>query len=425
MGVVHSKIAAVAVISVILLAGCGTPINTPTAQAPVPTDSRQQSPVAIPKQIAAGSVHLFGSSTPGGMPLQVFKASNVVKLTGSGYLDSEGSVWLWGSGRDGRLGDGQTSKQASFVSAASPQKVPGLPPVADIAAGPNYSSYFVATEGGEVYAWGQLSETLLGRPATSLDSTAAGTPTKVPGLRDIVAVRRGQALDRAGTVWVWGEGGLGQLGDGKKASDLYSPSEIERNAASTPRKLEGLPQVRALLPGSMAISTDGDLFMWGTWGHDPIKPTKVEGIPKVRDAARVDDDSIQVVTQDGKVLANKLIESLTSTPEDDQTDYSKPPQLKELPAISGNAMSVVPGAYDKFLIIDEQGFIWGYDGYRYGSEYGANSDLKILRLYAAGTPTLAPDPRPSDRSALLIPRRVEKPTKVLQVMPNEALLIGE
>jgi alpha-tubulin suppressor-like RCC1 family protein len=94
-------------------------------------------------------------------PVQVIGLTNVLAISAGGHLSvalkSDGTVWAWGSGQNGQVGDG-------------------------------------------------------GSPADRL------TPVQVSGLTNVLAISAGLdhalALKNNGTVWAWGYNGFGQIGDG-------------------------------------------------------------------------------------------------------------------------------------------------------------------------------------------------------------------
>jgi hypothetical protein len=99
-------------------------------------------------------------------------------------LKSDGTVWAWGSGQYGQLGDG------NFSGMATPVQVSALTTVTAIAGGDYHSL----------------------------------------------------ALKSDGTVWAWGNGNLGQLGDGNFYVTGY-------NGAATPVQVNGLFAIVAIAAG--------------------------------------------------------------------------------------------------------------------------------------------------------------------------------
>ncbi len=161
-------------------------------------------------------------------------------------VTTDGSVWAWGWGLYGQLGN------ASAGSSLAAIKVAGLPPVAQVAAGAQHS--LALARDGSVWAWGDNSARQLGDGST----TGSLTPVRVGALSDIVAIssyaKTNLARDSAGRVWAWGYGTRGALGDGSY-DDRTSPFIVP-----------GLPEIKVIAAGnfvSLAIATDGSVWMWG------------------------------------------------------------------------------------------------------------------------------------------------------------------
>jgi alpha-tubulin suppressor-like RCC1 family protein len=229
-------------------------------------------------------------------------------------IDTAGSLYTWGSNRDGELGNGvpgnrlAPGKLALSLGATSSSPGNGTPGVnarvIQIAAGVEHS---LALGTGEVYwAWGSNYSGNLGNGSTvdqptpikialaGVDSLAAGTdasmalksdgtvlswgynsygelgdgtttgramPGSVAGLTGIrkLSFKYAHALALAGngTVWAWGSNSAGELGDGSKTN------------RSTPVKVLGLEggspvvQVVAGVSNSLALRADGTVWAWG------------------------------------------------------------------------------------------------------------------------------------------------------------------
>jgi alpha-tubulin suppressor-like RCC1 family protein len=204
-------------------------------------------------------------------------------LVHSMVLTSEGGVWTWGDGHDGRLGHGNEIQQNV------PKRVRRLTNVTDIAAGGRHS--LAVGEGGVVYIWGNNRYGQLG-----LGDQGGGThpikrtyakrshirqrlvPTFVNGVDGVVAVAAGRgyslALSRDGTVMACGENGEGQLGLGDTA---------QRNTFTVVAGLRGVVDIDAGGGHSIAVTCEGEVWTWGR-GHGGddeetqwLVPTKMTG----------------------------------------------------------------------------------------------------------------------------------------------------
>ena len=108
---------------------------------------------------------------------------------------------------------------------------------------------------GAVLTWGQGAAGQLGDGTFYTNSPyGSSTPVEASGLSDVVAVAAGfehsLALKSDGTVWAWGYGEYGQLGDGS----FYTNSTI---GSATPVEVSGLSGVVAVAGGgahSLAVS---------------------------------------------------------------------------------------------------------------------------------------------------------------------------
>jgi alpha-tubulin suppressor-like RCC1 family protein len=122
-------------------------------------------------------------------------------------LRSDGSVWAWGDGSFGALGSRVVRSMAG-----DPVRVSGLEHVVAISAG-SYSGYALLRD-GTVWAWGRGVDGELGNGSGS----NRVVPTQVLKLTSVVKVVGGgdmaYALDERGQLWAWGSDVYGQLGDG-------------------------------------------------------------------------------------------------------------------------------------------------------------------------------------------------------------------
>ncbi len=209
-----------------------------------------------------GSVWSMGSNTGGqlGAPLATVNTpapvvpalSGVTAVAASGMASAaavtDGSTFTWGSNLDGQLGI------ATVLSRSVPSIIPSLNNVRQIAAG---SSHSVALKtDGTVWAWGSNGFGQLGQGPTG--PLMSSVPVQVPGLANIDEISAAGQYTLArrgdGSVWVWGNGGLG-VGAGAIGVTTGSPTQVA-----------GLASVAWISAGpwdAFAGRGDGTVYAWG------------------------------------------------------------------------------------------------------------------------------------------------------------------
>jgi len=166
-----------------------------------------------------------------------------------------------GLNRDGQLGNGTRD------SGWTPVEVTGLDHVVAIAAGMasfagNSFSGAVRAD-GTVWMWGSGTSGVMGNGVENPSPDDPGgrnlLPVQVKGLADVKALSLGfghaAALRGDGTLRMWGHDGYGQIGAGT-AGEYYSK----------PVPVKGITNVSAIYLGSMrsfAVRTDGSFWIWG------------------------------------------------------------------------------------------------------------------------------------------------------------------
>ena len=191
-----------------------------------------------------------------GRPVQAVIPGNpriVEVVAGSAHslaVDEDGNVYAWGSNQWGDLGVGGYGGSETS-DARLPYRVEGIPPMKSLAAG--YYHNIGLTENGGIWTWGSGWEGQLGAGWFG----AGHLPVEVD-LEDVVAVaagcRHGMALKADGTVWTWGRNDYGQIGNNDTNNVCY------------PVKVEGLSNIVAISAGnyhSIALMGDGTVWSWG------------------------------------------------------------------------------------------------------------------------------------------------------------------
>lgn len=157
-------------------------------------------------------------------------------------LLDDGTVLAAGSNK----GDGT----AGVRTFAAP--VPGLAGIRAIASGAN-TSYALRGD-GTVWAWGDGTNGALGNGTQTFELA----PVQAGGLTNVVAIAAGNqfafALDANGDVWAWGSNYRGQLGDGSSVPFRLQPGKVT---------ISGVNTIAAGIEHALALMTDGTVRAWG------------------------------------------------------------------------------------------------------------------------------------------------------------------
>lgn len=244
-----------------------------------PLDSIFVNDYAMIDQYAkTGSLWMWGGGTVGelGDNTIVSKSSPVQTIAGGTnwkYVSSnggairagiktDGTLWLWGNNQFGALGDGTTAAKSSPVQISG-----GGTNWRTISAGPTWCAA-IKTD-GTLWTWGynyqgMLGDNTLTPKSTPVQTVAGGNNWKqvsATGTRGASGGYFGAAIKTNGTLWMWGSNNQFNFGDGTSTS-TSSPVQI---GVSTNWK-----QVDAGGRFSAGIKTDGTLWTWGYNGYGGI-----------------------------------------------------------------------------------------------------------------------------------------------------------
>ena len=215
------------------------------------------------------------STTTRRTPVQVYPVSgtgflsNIVAIAcGRNHtvaLDSSGKTYAWGENESGQLGDNSTSTRTRPIQVKGTNNIGYLTNIIAVAAGGSHS--LALRNDGLVYAWGANTNGGLG------DNTVLRrlTPVWVRGpaaagyLTNMVALAAGEsnslALKTDGTLWAWGEGAAGQLGNNTTGPTNTTPVQV-----LGPYGVGLFTNAIAVAAGrrhSAALADDGTVWMWG------------------------------------------------------------------------------------------------------------------------------------------------------------------
>ncbi|PCH65338.1 MAG: hypothetical protein COC01_09840 [Bacteroidetes bacterium] len=188
------------------------------------------------------------------VPVQVYGLNDIIAIESYGQhsiaLKSDGTVWTWGANWYGQLGD------STIVNSNVPVQVYGLSNITSIATG-EYHSMALRND-STLWVWGDDYYGQLGDSATGFNKEQI-IPIKVDRISKVIAIAAGEThsmvLLANGEIWMWGDGGQGQLGNGKINSFV-----------SVPNQVVGLSNVISISTGwrhSMAIRNDSTVWVWG------------------------------------------------------------------------------------------------------------------------------------------------------------------
>jgi alpha-tubulin suppressor-like RCC1 family protein len=307
---------------------------------------------AVENRIIPMAVPAFGQGT-----------KIVAIATGSNHvlaLVSDGTVWAWGHNRSGQLGSGNQNDQLQ------PVHVAGLTNVRALATGDAFS--MALRDDGSVVAWGNNHSGQLGDGNAPIDHTSPGTVHGLPKGSGVIAIAAGMSqalvLKRDGSVWAWGNGTSGELGDG--ANDKRSaPTQVIGLGPGS-----GVVAIASGGSHALALKNDGSVVAWGNnksgqlgngrMPTDSSRPVPVKGLgPGSGVIAIAAGESFSVaLKKDGTVLAwgrNKVGDLGDGT----RIDRSTPVAVKELGPRSG-VVAVTAGSFHA-LALKQNGTVvaWG------------------------------------------------------------------
>lgn len=217
-----------------------------------------------------------GSNAGTSTPVAANLGGSVTEIASGDYtsfaVKSDGTLWVWGSNQYGARGDGSSGDSISTpvqVSIPAPITSPSRAGKHAVAVGA--ASYAAIDVQGYVWTWGANWNGRLGDGTTN----ARYTPARVlksnnanDYLTGVVSITAAggtiAALDADGTVWTWGAGAGGALGNGG-TNDSYYPVQVVRAdpvSGSTP--LVAISEVSCGSSGfCIALARYGQVFGWG------------------------------------------------------------------------------------------------------------------------------------------------------------------
>lgn len=225
------------------------------------------------KEVYAGVTHSFAIKTSGALwgwgynangrlgngttvssstPIQIGTSTWKIVRAGNDHsvgIKSDGTLWAWGDNQDASIGDG------TFVDKLIPTQISTATNWKSISC--NLSRTIALKEDGTLWVWG-FNSPALGVTGMGSNVTHITVPTQVGTDTDweVTAAGNGYflALKTNQTLWAWGGGANGKLGNGSTTS-IFLPAQI-----GTATDWE---TVEADSFSSFGLKTDISLWAWG------------------------------------------------------------------------------------------------------------------------------------------------------------------
>jgi alpha-tubulin suppressor-like RCC1 family protein len=211
----------------------------------------------IAAQLGINSGVNFNQQTP----VTTFAGGNNWKSVACGRthtaaIKTDGSLWVWGSNTDGRLGINATTNRSTPITTFA-----GGTNWKSVACGENYISA-IKTD-GTLWTWGGNANGQLGINNTANRSTPVTTFAGGTNWKSVDCGRvHTAAIKTDGTIWNWGLNSDGQLGTG---------DGTQRNTPVIPNP--GGTNWKSAFAGNAhvaATKTDGTLWVWGGNGSGQL-----------------------------------------------------------------------------------------------------------------------------------------------------------
>jgi len=174
-------------------------------------------------------------------------------------IKTDGTLWTWGYGGNGILGTNNTISRST--------------PVTTFAGGTNWKQVScsithtaaIKTD-GTLWSWGEGISGQLGNNATTNRFTPVTTFAGGTNWKQVSSAwRRTAAIKTDGTLWIWGDNTSGELGNNQSGTETRTPVTTFAGGTNWKQVACG-----GLLDAVAAIKTDGTLWTWGRGSYGQL-----------------------------------------------------------------------------------------------------------------------------------------------------------
>jgi alpha-tubulin suppressor-like RCC1 family protein len=198
----------------------------------------------------------FGTTNPSALPTAAMGIANVDQVAvGNNVTCARHLGAIACAGRGGSLGDGTMTDSSIFVPVTGITDAIGL----------TVSDFFACArlQGGSTSCWGDNSTAQLGQPATTTLQASPMAGPSGPYVALTVTDQSACGLEASGVVECWGDDSEGQLGDGA----------ITATPQPAPRAVTGIDDATAIIGLSYttcALRSDATVWCWGAGEHGTL-----------------------------------------------------------------------------------------------------------------------------------------------------------
>ena len=238
-------------------------------------------------------------------PTQVGALTNWLQVKTNGFtayaIKTDGTLWAWGSNNVGQVGDSSRVNKSSPVQIGSDTDWVDVQPSGGFGNG----TAIAIKSDGTIWTWGENGVGQLGIGLTG--ATDRSSPVQVGSETYWTAIAGSggsqnatnfcMALTSSGEVYAWGEGSSKQLGTDSTA-DLSSPVQIA--------SLSNVTKIACGTLNGYAITANNELFAWGeasagavgnnTSGVDVGVPTQIGALTSWREISGTQDQAAAIRT---------------------------------------------------------------------------------------------------------------------------------